>query len=394
MSIGAALALGLAVASLPGTFELALLTLGALLGRWREGRADAARGAGAAEPFRLVVVVPAHDEQERIGACLASLEAASTPLVESRILVVADNCADATARAAAEAGAEVIERNDPLRPGKGQALAFAFERLDMSRLDAIACVDADSRVAPSFFTELAAAFGDGADAVQVTYTVAGPTASTRARLQCLALAASNELRPRGRAFWGLSAGILGNGFAVSRQTIAAVPFQAGSIVEDLEYHLALVRAGKLVRYLDSTEVQAELPGRPAAFAAQKARWEGGRLRMLREHAPGLVAEVVRGRWRLVEPLLDLLLLPLSYHGLLLAACALPAFAPTRAAAAVGLGVVATHALAACLLARPRPGLLALALLPLYAGWKLALLPRILLASRRRAPWVRTDRSRP
>src|SRR6476661_8363758 len=56
---------------------------------------------------RVVAVVPAHDEEAGIAAAVASLHAQS--IRPDRIVVVADNCTDRTARLAAEAGAEVIE---------------------------------------------------------------------------------------------------------------------------------------------------------------------------------------------------------------------------------------------------------------------------------------------
>jgi len=55
------------------------------------------------------VVVPAHDEEELLPACLAALRsAAGAAGVPVRLLVVADACTDATAAVAAAAGAEVL----------------------------------------------------------------------------------------------------------------------------------------------------------------------------------------------------------------------------------------------------------------------------------------------
>ena len=65
----------------------------------------------------------------------------------------------------------------------------------------------------------------------------------------VALLAFNVLRPRGRARWGLSCGILGNGFGLARKTLEAVPYDASSVVEDLEYHLRVVESGRRVEFL-------------------------------------------------------------------------------------------------------------------------------------------------
>lgn len=63
----------------------------------------------------MLVVVPARDEAGSIGACLASIRAASAalraarPEIALRVVAVADACTDATASIARAAGAEVVE---------------------------------------------------------------------------------------------------------------------------------------------------------------------------------------------------------------------------------------------------------------------------------------------
>src|SRR4029077_10387036 len=76
--------------------------------------------------LRFDVVVPAHDEALAIEGVVANLRKLDWPADGFRVLVVADNCTDTTAALARAAGAEVLERNDPTRRGKGYALAFAF----------------------------------------------------------------------------------------------------------------------------------------------------------------------------------------------------------------------------------------------------------------------------
>ncbi len=85
--------------------------------------------APAAEASRkLQVVVPAHDEEKHIEGTVERLSALDYPRGLFRVLVVADNCRDATAALARGAGAEVIERHDAERRGKGYALEYAFGR--------------------------------------------------------------------------------------------------------------------------------------------------------------------------------------------------------------------------------------------------------------------------
>jgi len=137
--------------------------------------------------------------------------------------------------------------------------------------DAFLVVDADSRVAPNFIAEMAAALEAGAGAVQCRYLVANPGASLRTRLMNVALLAFNVLRPRGRDRWGLSAGILGNGFGLAARTLETAPYRATSVVEDLEYHLSLVGAGIDVRFVDRTAVYGDMPAEGKGVRTQRAR---------------------------------------------------------------------------------------------------------------------------
>jgi hypothetical protein len=79
----------------------------------------------------LAVLVPAHNEAEGIATTLATI----LPQLRSsdRLLVIADNCTDATAEAARQAGATVIERHNLTQRGKGYALDFGLSRLRLTR---------------------------------------------------------------------------------------------------------------------------------------------------------------------------------------------------------------------------------------------------------------------
>ncbi len=245
----------LVLITLPGSIALALLTLGGILPPARR-RPSTTQVTG-----RLAVVIPAHNEATTIQRCVRSLTACISPgeQVVTSIIVIADHCTDATAELARSAGAQVIERAGAERRGKGFALQDAFERLLAEGFDAMLVIDADTVVEANLLVEVVRLLHAGADGVQTRYGVLNPDAAIRTRLMNVALMAFNVLRPRGRDRWGWSAGILGNGFALSRATLEAVPYRADSIVEDLEYHLSLVRFGKRIVFADHTTVRAEMP---------------------------------------------------------------------------------------------------------------------------------------
>jgi cellulose synthase/poly-beta-1,6-N-acetylglucosamine synthase-like glycosyltransferase len=378
------LATGAAIISLPGSIELAQLTVGALL----PARAEK---SGEDRLIRLAVVIPAHNEQAVLANCIDSLLASGTTQNPDDVFVIADNCTDETANIARAKGVSVLERHDEQNRGKGFALEFAFNYLRRG-YEAFVVLDADSVVPTGFLDEFRLAFSRGAQAVQCIYLVANPEESNATRLMDLSLRAFNKVRPAGRQRWGQSVGILGNGFALSRSTLETVPYTASSVVEDLEYHLALLRAGIKVELLSHAQVSGLMPNSNKARSTQRARWEGGRLRMIRESAPKLLLKVLSGRTECIEPLLDLLLLPLSFHALLLAFAAAVGTGTTRTIGLAGLAVLLLHIYAAIVAgSSPNRDLRAIASVPGYILWKLTRLPMILAASLRGAAWVRTER---
>ncbi len=385
------LALGLFLATLPGTLELALLTFPALL----PGRRPPPPPAG--DGPRLAVVIPAHNEAAGLPETVRSLLGCHHPLPPADLHVIADNCTDETAAVARSFGCSVLERHDEERRGKGYALHFAFQRLlAEGDYDAFIVVDADTSVEQNFLDAFRGLFAAGGAAGQAAYRVKNAQANLRTRLMNIAFLAFNYLRPLARERLGLSVGILGNGFALSRDTLARVPYDSFSIVEDLEYHPRLIRAGVRVRFLPHTAVWSDMPETGREAATQRERWEGGRFRMLREQVPSLLRDALfTPDPRLLEPALELLLLPLSYHVLLLVLLAFVGTGWLAGYAGAALALVVLHVLIAMWLGGAGwRDWQALFSAPFYLVWKLMNLSRILQAARKGARWKRTARKRP
>ncbi len=377
--------------TLPGSFELALLTLSGILpARKRFRSVDPSH----VPIHKLAVVIPAHNESLNITNAVQSVAHCLRPetLEELEIVVIADNCGDDTATVARRAGAQVIERIDENKRGKGYALQYGFDRLRAEGFDAVLVIDADTVVEPNLLVEVKQGLETGVAGVQTRYGVLNPEASIRNRLLNIALMAVNVLRPRGRARLGLSVGILGNGFALTAETLSAVPYDAHSIVEDLEYGLRIVRSGRRIAFVDRTTVRGMMPTTRSGAETQRERWEGGRFSMIAHNAPALVREILKGRLALIEPFLDLLLLPLAFHVVLLVATVAIPFAPARLYALVGLLLVGCHICAGIVVGgggwRDFAALLAA---PGYVLWKLRMIPKILKSASSDTPWIRTER---
>jgi 1,2-diacylglycerol 3-beta-glucosyltransferase len=271
-----------------------LLLLAAVLGRYRRARNDARPPAGA---LSFVVLVPAHDEEQRIRDALASLRELDYPDHAYEVVVVADNCSDRTAELARAAGATVYERDDPERPGKPHALAWGLRRVLESRAPpgAVVVVDADCRASRNLLAAVEPMLVAGAAAVQVDYVVANPGESRSSALRFAGYALMNTVRPLGKSVLGLSCGLLGTGMAFSRATLERHPWSAFLLAEDREYHNVLVAGGERVLFQPDACVSSSMPTSFRASVGQQLRWEAGRIELARRWTPRLLSAGLRQR---------------------------------------------------------------------------------------------------
>ncbi|NJK27719.1 MAG: glycosyltransferase, partial [Coleofasciculaceae cyanobacterium SM2_3_26] len=171
---------------------------------------------------KLAVLVPAHDEAAGIKATLTSL---LPQLVEGdRLVVIADNCTDATAEIAREVGATVIERQDTNRRGKGYALDYGLRYLEETNPpDVVAIVDADCRVEPGTLGAIARLSLATKRPVQSVYLLESPPQpSPKDTVSALAFSIKNLVRMRGMTQLGLPCLLAGTGMAFPWQAIRQV----------------------------------------------------------------------------------------------------------------------------------------------------------------------------
>ncbi|MGZ4402909.1 MAG: glycosyltransferase family 2 protein, partial [Gaiellaceae bacterium] len=109
---------------------------------------------GDVGPGRVVVVIPAHNEEALIGAALESLAAQTR--IPDEILVITDHCTDLTARVAAAHGVAsrtTILNRDAKAGALNQVLAELLPRLTDN--DAVLVMDADTVLSSGFVSEAA-----------------------------------------------------------------------------------------------------------------------------------------------------------------------------------------------------------------------------------------------
>jgi dolichol-phosphate mannosyltransferase len=149
---------------------------GAVLRRLARGRRrrPPLRARAAPAGVSITVVVPARDEAQRIGPCLAGL--AGDPAV-TEVLVIDDGSTDGTGDVARAHGARVVQAPEPPRGWVGKPWALQ-QGLEAAAGDVVVSLDADTRPRPGLAGALAAALA-GADLVSAGARFACDTAGER-----------------------------------------------------------------------------------------------------------------------------------------------------------------------------------------------------------------------
>jgi glycosyltransferase involved in cell wall biosynthesis len=147
---------------------------------------------------RVGVVVPAHNEERLLADCLHALQAAAhLAAVPVTLLVVLDDCSDASPDRCRQLGVHTLTIN---ARNVGVARAAGFQALIGEEADPagiwLASTDADTRVEPSWLRRQVDLARGGADVVLGVVRLNGNTASTELR-QAFDLDYQRQLFPDG-----------------------------------------------------------------------------------------------------------------------------------------------------------------------------------------------------
>ena len=224
---------------------------------------------------RVLVLIPAHDEEEQIAETIASVVGQTRSA--DRIVVIADNCADRTADIARSIGVNVFETLGN-RTRKAGALNQAYVRL-AAEFDYVLQMDADTTLHPRCIEEaLAEIEADARLGGVCARFFAKPAPGLLRRLQAMEYVRYENLCDR----WHGRVSVL-SGSATLLRTCALPekPWREGSLVEDYALTLSLRRSGFEVRAAKRAFAYTDTMPTVRDLWRQRLRWERGTLDELR-----------------------------------------------------------------------------------------------------------------
>ena len=224
---------------------------------------------------KIAFLILAHNEAGVIGNTVASvLEDHSE---DDALFVVADNCMDATADRAREAGAQVFVRYTGSADGKGKALAwFIKEHGDcLAGSDMLVILDADSKIKPGFTRIVKANITGGKPVFQCFLYPVSNDQSPVGKLAALSELIDQCLSDRIRTFLKWPVRLRGTGMLIQPEILASVSGQLETEVEDIALTLLLAAKGITISRMEEAVVFDQKPGSSGAAAEQRARWFRG-----------------------------------------------------------------------------------------------------------------------
>ncbi|GAB6139448.1 glycosyltransferase family 2 protein [Methylosoma difficile] len=259
------------------------------------------------------IVIPAHNEAGILHVSLSKLLAElDDPAV---VVVVADNCTDATADIARALGVKVLERHDLTRRGKGYALAHGIEYLRewTAPPEIVVFLDADCDINRLSMQRLLASVSLHNKPAQAIYLMRmGDKPSIKRRVAGFAWLVKNKIRPLAMNRLGLPVTLTGTGMAFPWRIFDVVQLAHGNIVEDMQLGIDCAILGMPPVLCTDAEVFSDFPEQQAAEQSQRTRWEHGHLQTIVQQIPRLLAKTLQNRdWRLLGLALDIGVPPLS-----------------------------------------------------------------------------------
>jgi len=249
--------------------------------------------------MKITALIPAHNEEEVIAHTIHNLRAANP----DSIIVIADGCADSTARLAEESGAIVFQCNEGSKGGALRRLS-ASDRVGLrDRRGLVVIFDADSTVSPNFFAEVRRAFENGAQVTQsfVSPVIQGdlrvlkelgglPAPTLAAYSEVLSQVFDDEVRSR----LGWSVPLRGTGMAFRVELLRELLPHIHTRTEDIELSLLLAQRGARVKFLRDAVVYDPKPQDAERVSRQRARWLQGQMQVWRSYWKTILSLSLRG----------------------------------------------------------------------------------------------------
>jgi cellulose synthase/poly-beta-1,6-N-acetylglucosamine synthase-like glycosyltransferase/peptidoglycan/xylan/chitin deacetylase (PgdA/CDA1 family)/spore germination protein YaaH len=250
----------------------------------------------------ISVLIPAHNEAAVIGKALAALAALPAAEAPGEIIVIDDGSSDDTARIAAAHWTAAVAASPSAAASRALVTPQAGTLRVISQVQAgkaaalnagiaaangqiVVVLDADTIVTPGMLPALAGHFDDSDVGAVAGNVKVGNRRGLLARLQAAEYVTSLNLDRRAQAVLNTVAVVPGAAGAFRRQALLEVGgYPTGTLVEDADLTVRLLRAGWRIPYEARAVAWTEAPQSIVDALRQRRRWAFGTVQLLFAHA--------------------------------------------------------------------------------------------------------------
>lgn len=245
---------------------------------------------------RFDFLIVARNEALVIGDLIDSIKQQHYPQDLIRIFVLADNCQDQTAAIAKAHGAITFENQFPNKKGKG----IALQRLIHLRntypgqpSDGVFFFDADNILGPDFTTKMNDAYQND-DTILIGYRGSKNFANNATSMgSSIIFFREAHFLHHARNRLGLSTHINGTGFMLPNPIVSQEPWEAFSLIEDIEFTILQLIKDRKVLFVRDAKFYDEQPITSEVSFKQRLRWIKGSIQIFFLHAGKLLASLMK-----------------------------------------------------------------------------------------------------
>lgn len=233
------------------------------------------------QKLKFAVLIPARNEEDSIAGLIHSLKNQDYASDLIDIFVVVNNCTDNTAGVAESNGAYIIDCPESVKY-KGGALQFSINKLlkAQASYDAFLVFDADNEVSPSFVLSMNRTLANGARVAKGRILAKNPEDSWLATCYEIHFCTANLFLNRARANIGLSARLIGTGFAIRSDFLHEIGgFNTTTITEDAEFFAICAGYGERIAFCEDAITYDEQSNTFKSSLIQRKRWMSGIMRV-------------------------------------------------------------------------------------------------------------------
>jgi cellulose synthase/poly-beta-1,6-N-acetylglucosamine synthase-like glycosyltransferase len=246
------------------------------------------------ESIKIAFLIMACNEEPVIQKTIRSVK--NTIMPSDALIVVADNCDDATALISKENGADVLLREERASTGKSAALLWLVNQHTplLQSFDFVVILDADSIVSRDFSLQLKKHLSATDQAIQCKIIPIEFQGSPISTLSALSEIIEQTTFQRLRTWLGLSVRLRGTGMVFRSEILIRFVPKLQTYVEDIALSLLLVEGKMAIHSFNAAVIYDPKPIDHLAASRQRARWFRGQWASLWKFRRTVINLIFRG----------------------------------------------------------------------------------------------------